>query len=83
MAVLIRLANEADAEAIAAIYRPYVEDSRISFEEKAPGSPEIAARMANPIHPWLVAEEGERILSGCKQASCGGWTRAWKVFSRS
>lgn len=62
MAVVIRLAGAADAAAIAAIYRPYVEDSRISFEEEAPGAGEIAERMANPIHPWLIAEENGRAL---------------------
>ena len=39
MAVLIRLAGEGDAAAIASIYRFYVEDSRISFEEVAPTRP--------------------------------------------
>jgi L-amino acid N-acyltransferase YncA len=62
MAVVIRLAGAADAAAIAAIYRPYVENSRISFEEEAPGAGEIAERMANPIHPWLIAEENGRAL---------------------
>lgn len=57
MAVVIRLAGPDDAAAIAAIYRPYVEGSRISFEEEAPGADEIVARMANPIHPWLIARE--------------------------
>jgi L-amino acid N-acyltransferase YncA len=65
MAVLIRLARPDDAAAIAAIYRPYVEDSRISFEEAAPDAPEIARRMIGDkpgCHPWLVAEEGGRLL---------------------
>jgi len=62
MAVVIRLAGAADAAAIAAVYRPYVEDSRISFEEVAPDAGEIAERMANPIHPWLIAEEGSRVV---------------------
>jgi phosphinothricin acetyltransferase len=62
MALLIRLAAADDAAAIAAIYRPYVEQSRISFEETAPGARELAGRMANPIHPWLVADEDGRIL---------------------
>lgn len=56
MAVLIRLAREGDAAAIAAIYRPYVEGSRISFETEPPDADEIGQRMGNPIHPWLVAE---------------------------
>src|SRR5438874_7335871 len=58
----IRLATESDAAAIAAIYRPYVEESRISFEEHAPDAAEVAQRMASPIHPWLVAEEDGRVL---------------------
>jgi L-amino acid N-acyltransferase YncA len=62
MAVLIRLARAEDAAAIAAIYRPYVEDSWISFEEVAPDAAELAQRMGRPIHPWLVAEEDGRIV---------------------
>jgi phosphinothricin acetyltransferase len=62
MAVLVRLAKPADAAAIAAIYRPYVEGSRISFEESAPDVGEIERRMASPVHPWLVAEEDGRVL---------------------
>jgi L-amino acid N-acyltransferase YncA len=54
VAVLIRHAAAGDAEAIAAIYRPYVDTSRISFEESAPDAAAIAARMANPLQPWLV-----------------------------
>jgi phosphinothricin acetyltransferase len=62
MALLIRLAEPADAAAIAAIYRPYVEGSRISFEETAPDADEVARRMASPVHPWLVAEQGGRVV---------------------
>jgi phosphinothricin acetyltransferase len=62
MAVLIRLADKGDAAAIASIYRHYVEGSRISFEEVAPDAAEMARRMGNPIHPWLVAEEDGRIV---------------------
>jgi L-amino acid N-acyltransferase YncA len=56
VAVLIRLALAADAEAIAAIYRPYVEGSRVSFEEAAPDAAEITRRIESPLHPWLVVE---------------------------
>ncbi len=65
MAVLIRLASEADATAVAAIYRPYVEDSRISFEEAAPDPAEMARRIKGDVpgfHPWFVAEEDGRLL---------------------
>lgn len=62
--VLIRLAGRADAASIAEVYRPYVEDSRISFEEQAPGAGEMARRILGDrpgFHPWLVAEEDNEI----------------------
>lgn len=62
MAVLVRLARANDAAAIASIYRPYVEATTISFEEEPPGPEEIAGRMSNPIHPWLVLAEDEEIV---------------------
>ena len=62
MAVLVRLAEPADAAAIAAIYRPYVEGTHISFEEAAPDAAEIARRMASPVHPWLVAEKDASVV---------------------
>jgi phosphinothricin acetyltransferase len=62
MSVAIRLACAHDATAIAAIYRPYVESSRVSFEEIAPNPAEMARRMAAPLHPWLVAEESGRVI---------------------
>src|SRR5256885_7069148 len=62
MTALTRVASDADAAAIAAIYRPYVDDSRISFEEDAPDAAKMARRMASPIHPWLIAEEYGRVL---------------------
>lgn len=65
MAVLIRLARESDAAAIAAIYRRYVVDSRISFEEAAPCAAEMARRIRGEMpgyHPWYVAEDEDRIL---------------------
>ena len=62
MAVLVRLAGPADAAPIAAIYRTFVETSHFTFEEVAPDAAEMASRMANPIHPWLVAEEAGRVL---------------------
>jgi len=62
VAELIRLAAGTDAAAIAAIYRPYVETSRISFEEVPPDAGEIERRMAQPLHPWLVIEEADRVI---------------------
>lgn len=68
MARLIRLAAAGDAAAIAAIYRPYVADSWVSFEEQAPGAAEMARRLGGPLHPWLVAEE-DGIVAGYASTS--------------
>jgi phosphinothricin acetyltransferase len=58
----IRLATQRDAAEIAAIYRPYVEQSHFTFEEVPPDAAEIADRMSNPIHLWLVACENSQVL---------------------
>src|SRR5688572_16818999 len=59
----IRLVEAADAEAIAAIYRPVVESTTISFETVPPDRDEIARRIADTLvsHPWLVCEIGGRV----------------------
>jgi phosphinothricin acetyltransferase len=62
MAATIQLVRTSDAGAIAAIYRPYVEESHFTFEETPPDAAEMAARMGSPIHPWLVAEEDGYVL---------------------
>ena len=65
MAILIRLAVEDDAAAIASLYRPYVEKTRISFEEAAPDAAEMARRIRGDtpgFHPWFVAEEDGHLL---------------------
>lgn len=42
---------------MAAIYRPYVETTHVTFEEVPPAADEMARRIASsPIHPWLVIE---------------------------
>src|SRR5215218_8870086 len=51
-----------DAAACAAIYAPHVEGSAVSFEERAPDTGELMARIERygAGHAWLVAErEGE------------------------
>jgi L-amino acid N-acyltransferase YncA len=56
----VRLADAArDAQRIAEIYRPYVTDTIISFEELAPDAAEMSQRMTKVLAwaPWLVAED--------------------------
>lgn len=63
--VLVRLARTAEAAAIAELYRPYVEQSRISFEEEAPNADEMERRIEGErpgFHPWLVAEDERGLL---------------------
>ncbi|MFL5897990.1 MAG: GNAT family N-acetyltransferase [Solirubrobacterales bacterium] len=63
--VKIRAADPArDAAACAGIYSPHVEASAVSFEERAPGAREMAARIERygASHAWLVAEREGRVL---------------------
>jgi L-amino acid N-acyltransferase YncA len=63
--MLIRVAEpERDAARVADIYRPYVEQSLISFEEVAPAAAEVAARMRATLAwtPWLVGEDDGRVV---------------------
>jgi L-amino acid N-acyltransferase YncA len=59
----IRLAHAHDAEAIAAIYRPFVEGTSISFETIPPDREEMAGRIMETIafYPWLVCEVEGRV----------------------
>ncbi|MDK6370021.1 MULTISPECIES: GNAT family N-acetyltransferase [unclassified Aerococcus] len=61
--IQIRHARLADCERLAAIYRPYVEETTISFEYEAPDTEEMAQRLQGiqaAGYPYLVAEyEGE------------------------
>ena len=54
----IRIAAPEDAEAIAEIYRPYVEETAVSFEYTAPPAEEMRSRMLRTLenYPYLVAE---------------------------
>ena len=63
MAARIRLAHDGDAAAIAAIYRPVVEHTAISFETIAPDQHEIAHRIAETLrsYPWLVCDRDGHI----------------------
>jgi phosphinothricin acetyltransferase len=66
----IRLATLEDAPAVAAIYRPYVEDSIVSFELIAPSEATMRERMQKVFArlPWLVYEQ-EGVVTGYAYAS--------------
>jgi phosphinothricin acetyltransferase len=56
--VHIRLATAHDAEGVAAIYRPVVTGTAISFETSPPDREEMARRIEETLrsYPWLVCE---------------------------
>lgn len=56
--VSLRLATELDAAEVAAIYRPAVTETAISFELEPPDSPEMARRIRAAMlrTPWIVCE---------------------------
>jgi phosphinothricin acetyltransferase len=60
----IRDAGPDDAAACAAIYRPYVLDTAITFETEPPTTAEMSARITAAVrtHAWLVAELSDQII---------------------
>ena len=73
MALKIRTAAVADAEAIQRIYAPIVLNTAISFEETPPSVEEISQRIATTLqtYPYLVAEDGGEIKDMLTQANTG------------
>jgi L-amino acid N-acyltransferase YncA len=61
----IRHADAArDAAACAAIYKPYVRDTAVSFELEPPDGDQFAQRIErySRSHAWLVAEDAGRVV---------------------
>ena len=60
---VIRLATQADAEAMAEIYAPVVRDTAISFEAVPPDAAAFRERMRDVLRlaPWLVRENDGRV----------------------
>ncbi|WP_411714686.1 N-acetyltransferase family protein [Natronomonas sp.] len=60
----LRVATDDDAAAIADIYRPYVEETAITFEETPPDGEAIAGRIADTLetYPWFVAERDGEVV---------------------
>ncbi len=61
---LIRVAREADAAAMLAIYAPYVRDTAISFETEPPSEEEFQGRVRATLEVglWLLCEAGGSVL---------------------
>lgn len=71
MAGTIRLATEADADAIQAIYAPFVQDTVISFEVEPPTPEDMRQRIRKTLvsHPWLVYQVTQDEIAGYAYAS--------------
>lgn len=61
---MIRVASRDDADAVAAVYAPYVESTAISFEVIAPSAREMRSRIETVLarFPWLVYEHEGRVV---------------------
>ena len=86
---MIRLATEADATAIAAIYAPCVKGTPITFESVPPGPAEIVERIVHtlPRWPWLVYEAdgvvvGYAYAGAFAQRVCYRWSVTTTVYVR-
>jgi len=62
--ISLRQATPGDGAAVAAIYRPIVEQTAISFEEVPPSADELAGRIAQVLerYPYLVAARNDRVI---------------------
>lgn len=62
----LRTVTPDDAEALLAIYAPYVEETAISFEYDVPSAAEFRARIEGVLqkHPYLAAEDASGRLLG-------------------
>src|SRR4051812_24311930 len=64
VAMKIRDATIADADACAAIYAPYVAETAITFETDPPSPAEMATRIASSLasHAWVVLEDDGEVV---------------------
>ena len=64
MDIRIRTASPDDAEAILAVYAPYILKTAITFEYEVPALEEFRSRIAQTLrrHPYLAAERDGQIL---------------------
>ena len=62
---LIRFVRETDAEKILEIYRPYILESAVTFEEEAPALEEFRGRIRNisEEYPYLVCESNGSVAA--------------------
>ena len=85
--IKIRTATPEDAEALAAIYAPYVENTSITFEYTVPSVEEFAERIRHTLarYPYLVAEKsgipiGYAYASAFKGRAAYDWSVETSIY---
>ena len=85
--ITLRKADIKDGEALAAIYKYYVENTGITFEYVAPNGDEFAERIAHKTekYPFLIAEEdgkpiGYAYASEYRERAAYGWDVETSVY---
>lgn len=88
--VKLYFARRSDYAQMAEIYRPYVENTTVSFEYVAPRSSQFAARLEalDGKFPVIVCREGEEVLgyayaSPAFERAAYGWCADLSVYIRS
>ena len=83
----IRLAKTDDAEALLAIYTPYVEKTAITFEYDVPSIDEFRNRIiaVSAKYPWLVAVDNGNIVgyayaSAFKERAAYQWSVETSIY---
>lgn len=83
----LRMATEKDASALLEIYRPYVEQTAITFEYDVPTVEEFARRIRHTLerYPYLVAEEngaviGYAYVSPFKERAAYDWAVETSIY---
>ncbi len=87
--IRLRVAVPEDAQALLAIYAPYVEKTFISFEYEVPSPEEFCARIEHTLehYPYLTAVGGDEILgyayaSPFKSRAAYYWSAETSVYLR-
>ena len=83
----IRIAKEEDAEALLAIYAPYIEHTVITYEYDVPTVEEFRGRIRHVLerYPYLVAELNGEICgyayaSAFHDRPAGGWNVETSIY---
>lgn len=83
----LRVATPDDAAAVADVYRPYVAETAVTFEETAPDVEEMTAKMERTLatHPWFVAERDGQVVgfayaSRLRDRPAYRWTAELSVY---